>query len=377
MLYWSKIMVVMSFTMLLFSANSFAESKYQELSDNFRDHFRHQLAVNKVPGGALVILENDQILKMSTYGKRDKNGNKIITFDTVFRLASVSKTFAGSLATMMVHENKFQWDDPLIGYMPKFALLDANITKQINLGHLIGHSTGLMPNTYDNILNAHGRLDRIIPKFAELSPICTPGTCYSYQNIAFSFIQEAIEGKSGKDYQQLMQERIFSPLNMNNASVGMDDFIANKNHASPHIKTKYGFKKVRVNKDYYQVEPAAGVNASIRDMSKWIIANLGNNPEVLNSTLLDEIKQKGIKTTRELRKRNWGAHLKSAHYGKGWRVYDFDGHELIYHAGWVSGFVAEVAYSPELKIGMAILLNGESAVISELGAHFWQEVFSQ
>lgn len=89
-----------------------------------------------------------------------------------------------------------------------------------------------------------------------------------------------------------------------------------------------------------------------------ILRNLGSVPE-------------------KLRRRDWREHLNNAHYGKGWRVYDFNGKELIYHAGWVAGYVAEVAYSPELNVGMAILLNGESRVIAELGSQFWSDVFEQ
>ncbi len=164
---------------------------------------------------------------------------------------------------------------------------------------------------------------------------------------------------------------------MDTASIGMDAFLASNNRASPHIKTRSGFKKVKVKPNYYQVEPAAGVNASITDISKWLIANLGNNPKVLSPQLLHEIKEPGVRTRKELRRREWRTHLNDAHYGKGWRVYDFEGEELVYHAGWVAGYVAEIAYSPRLKIGMAMLLNGESRVIAELGSDFWSKVITQ
>ena len=79
----------------------------------------------------------------------------------------------------------------------------------------------------------------------------------------------------------------------------------------------------------------------------------------------------------ELRRREWKAYLDDAHYGKGWRIYEFEGRQLIYHAGWVAGYVAEIAYSPELNLGMAMLMNGESRVIAELGANYWHQVFEK
>ncbi|QFU23116.1 beta-lactamase family protein [Shewanella eurypsychrophilus] len=374
---WFFPIISLPLVSLLFTTTSYANSDFQGISDTFKSQFHSQLKKNNVPGGAFVIVENDQILKMGAFGKRKKGGSLNVNTDTVFRLASVSKTFAGSLSTMLVHENKFSWDEPLQKYMPEFSLADPKASREINLGHLIGQSTGLMPNSYDNILNANGKLKKIIPKFSKLTLMCSPGSCYSYQNIAFSFMQPVIEQQTGKSYSNLVEQRIFQPLHMDTASIGMDDFLATKNRASPHIKTRSGFKKVKVKPNYYQVEPAAGVNASIKDLSKWLIANLGNNPEVLSPQLLAEIKTPGVRTSKELRRREWKRYLDDAHYGKGWRVYNFEGEELVYHAGWVAGYVAEVAYSPRLNIGMAMLLNGESRVMAKLGANFWHNVIKQ
>lgn len=374
---WSFSIISLPLVSLFFSPLSQAKSDYQAISNNFKSEFHRQLKKNNVPGGAFVIVQNNKVLKMGAYGKREKGGSLNINTETVFRLASVSKTFAGSLSTMLVHEHKFSWDEPLQKYMPEFSLADPKASKQINLGHLIGQSTGLMPNSYDNILNANGKLAKIIPKFSKLTPMCSPGSCYSYQNIAFSFMQPVIEQQTGKSYSNLVEQRIFQPLHMDSASIGMDNFLATNNRASPHIKTRSGFKQIRVKPNYYQVEPAAGVNASITDLSKWLIANLGHNPEVLSPQLLKEIKTPGIRTSKELRRREWKAYLEDAHYGKGWRVYNFEGEELVYHAGWVAGYVAEIAYSPRLNIGMAVLLNGESRVIAKLGSDFWHDVFSQ
>ncbi|MCL1096048.1 serine hydrolase domain-containing protein [Shewanella kaireitica] len=364
-------------TLLPNTAAYASTSEYKVLADNFKHNFHSKMKANKVPGGAFVIVEGDTILKLSTYGKRTKGGSKNVNSETVFRLASVSKTFAGTLASMLVQEHKLDWKQPVISYIPEFDLADRQAAKQINLGHIIGHSTGLWPNSYDNLINANVKMPKIISKFDELTPMCSPGVCYGYQNVAFSFIQTAIETQTHQNYAELLQRRIFTPLKMSSASVGYDAFQNTKNRAEPHVKTKSGFKKVKVKPNYYQLAPAAGVNASISDMSKWLMANLGQNPSVISESVLKDVTTPGVKTTRELRRRDWRAYLDSAHYGKGWRVYEFEGRPLIYHAGWVAGYVAEISYSPELNIGMAMLLNGESRVIAKLSSQYWRDVFKQ
>ncbi|WP_299005651.1 serine hydrolase [uncultured Shewanella sp.] len=362
------------FALLSFTADA---SPYQTISDEFKLQFHRQLKANKVPGGAFVIVEGDQILKLSTYGKRHKNSRLNINSNTVFRLASVSKTFAATLTSQLVHEDKLDWHQPITQYLPKFSLAKPEQSQKITLEHIIGQSTGLMPNSYDNMIDANVQLDKIIPKFSKLNPMCSPGECYSYQNVAFSFILPAIEQQTGQSYASLLQQRIFTPLNMHSASVGYDAFKQQANRAEPHIKTHSGFKQVKVKPNYYQLAPAAGVNASINDMAKWLMANLGNQPKVISPSVLEDITTPGVRTRKELRRREWKQYLKDAHYGKGWRIYDFEGHPLIYHAGWVAGYVTEIAYSPTLKLGMVMLLNGESRAISTLGAHFWHRVFEQ
>ena len=181
---------------------------------------------------------------------------------------------------------------------------------------------------------------------------------------------------------------------MDNASVGIDVFSTKNNTAKPHILRKrvktgqktragkeisrYVWRTVNVTPDYYKVAPAAGVNASITDLSKWLIANLGNNPEILSPALLSELTTPRIKTKKDLRRRYWREHLTDAHYGYGWRIYQFKGHPIIYHSGWVAGYRADIGYSPTLDIGFAILINAESNVINKITRDFWtqaQQVF--
>lgn len=357
-------------------ANLAQPSPYQTVAQDFNDQFHQALKKHKVPGGAMVVVQGDSITTLATFGKRRKGGKDKVDANTVFRLASISKTFAGTLASLLVHEHNLSWQQPIVAYLPEFRLADPKQSQQITLGHIVGQSSGLMPNSYDNLINANVKLDKVVSQFVKLNPICAPGVCYSYQNIAFSFIQQAIEQESGQGYDELINQRLFVPLAMDTASVGFAAFNHASNRAEPHIKTRSGFKRVKVKPNYYQLAPAAGVNASITDISKWLIANMGYRPDVVPQRVLEDVTTPGVRTTKELRRRDWRPYLDDAHYGKGWRVYQFEGQTLIYHAGWVAGYVAEIAYSPELKLGMAILLNGESRVVSELSAQFWHQVFS-
>ena len=103
---------------------------------------------------------------------------------------------------------------------------------------------------------------------------------------------------------------------------------------------------------------------------------LSNKPEVLPPEMVENLFLPRVKTRRELYRKQWRSLLSDAHYGLGWRVYQLGDEQLIYHGGWVSGFRADVAFSPQHDIGFVVLLNAESGGISELTTRFWQMALS-
>lgn len=329
---------------------------------------------NNVPGSAYAIIRDGKVIAAKGHGKRALGAELPVTGDTVFRLASVSKTFTAELAALLVAEGNFNWDDPLHKYVPNFKLSKAGHAKQLKVGHVLSHTTGLTPNAYDNMLEDGWSLDKIMPRFQRLKPMCKPGSCYGYQNIAYSFIEPVIEQSTGEDFHSLMVERIFVPLGMRDSSIGLEGYLSSANRAEPHKLTRRGWYRTIVKSNYYDVAPAAGINASIMDLAKWVRAQMGHNEDVLSPELIQTVTEKRISTVRETRKRAWRKLLKGAHYGYGWRIYDLGNEELILHGGGVSGFRSIIAYSPSRGIGLVMLANAETRSLDQLAADFWAAV---
>lgn len=379
----------LSLIFILCSISNVNAAQYNSFKKKLSNSINTELNKFSVPGAAYVVVKGDKVIAIESFGYTDKTNKQKINENTVFRLASVSKPFAATIATMLSQEKKLNLSDPITKFLPNFALASKGAAEKIQLTHLLSHSTGLMPNAYDNLLHENWSMAKIISRFDRVTPICQPAKCYGYQNIAYGFLQPAIEAVTKRSYASLLQERVFTPLKMDNASVGIDVFLTKNNTAQPHILRKrvktgkktragkdirrYVWRTVNVEPDYYKVAPAAGVNASITDLSKWLIANLGNNPEVLSPALLSELTTPRIKTKKDLRRRYWREHLTDAHYGYGWRIYQFAGHPIIYHSGWVAGYRADIGYSPTLDIGFAILINAESNVINKISSDFWTQ----
>lgn len=366
--------------------------KFENFNHEFSANVAKELKDYNIPGGAYAIIKGKDIVALETFGHTDKSQRHKVDSTTIFRLASVSKTFASTITTMLAQEKKLDLSDSVTKYVPQFSLAKPGAAEKIQLKHLLSHSSGLTPNAYDNLLHENWSMNKVISHFERLQPICEPARCYGYQNIAYGFLQPAIESSQSKSYANILEERIFSPLNMQNASVGLAAFQQQKNTAKPHVLSKriktgkqnqrgeptnqYIWRTMKVEPDFYKVAPAAGINASITDLAKWLVANLGYQPEVLPPSLLNELTTPRIKTRKDLRRQFWREHLTDAHYGYGWRIYQFKHYPIIYHSGWVSGFRADIGYSPELDVGFAVLINAESNVINKISSQFWAQAGS-
>lgn len=339
-------------------------------AEEFDRYFREMLEQHGIPGAAYVIVDHDQVVAMNTYGVRVKGKQEAVTSHTVFRLASVSKTFAASMAAVLEHEHKFNWGDKVVRYVPELSFKTPALSMKLQVQHLLSHSSGLTPNAYDNYLEDNRPLSKILPMFATIDPNCDPGKCYGYQNVLFSLIEDVIQKATGVPYSRQLKDRFFVPLQMEDASLGWEAFMAAGNRAAPHVQTGSGWRPVKVEKEYYLAAPAAGVNASISDMAQWLKAQMGYYPEVLSKEVIADLTTERVETRRHMQHRVWRDYIDHAGYGLGWRLYTVGDDRIVFHGGWVAGFRAAVAYSEKRKVGIAILMNAESRVIADLTGQF-------
>ena len=342
---------------------------------SYQDDIKSRSKTLNLPGYAFVYQQAGHQPYIVTEGKTHRKGSPI-SDETVFRLASVSKTFTGVLMAKLVSQQQLDWQTQLVQLVDQPGFKTAT-TDKLNLEHLIGQSSGYMPNAYDNLIEADYPVKRVLNQLADLEPLCSPGECYTYQNALFGTLEHYFSTQNTSYHRQL-QTNLFSPLEMQNASAGKGALMASGNWARPHIAiAKNRWREGKVESNYYRFAPAAGVNASIEDIAIWLQTMLGEHPQVVSSALIEEVTTPKVRTKRETYRRGWREHLDDAHYGLGWRVYDFNGYTLIYHGGWVQGYRADVSFSPETGAGFAMLMNAESNLINYTTAEFWAEYFKQ
>lgn len=325
------------------------------------DHWLDQLAAeNRTAGLATAVVVNDKVRYERTLGYADSNTGAKVEPDTTFRLASLSKAFATALTGLLVRRGALDWDTRLASVLPFFKLRDANASQEATVRDILSQSIGLPHNAYDNLLSNGVPYQELERKLDTVPLTCDPGSCYGYQNIAFSLIGDVIYAKTGQFFSQLVDKYLFLPLGMTTASYGRDGLEDSRNWARPHYQHGKQWVSYEPNDNFY-IPPAAGVNASIRDMEQWLIAQMGGRPMVLPDSLLEVLHSPIIDTPTERMFSNWRrARVKKASYALGWRVYDYAGETLIFHAGAVKGYRSMIGFFPKYHAGVVVLWNCES-----------------
>jgi beta-lactamase class C len=309
-------------------------------------------------GLAVTVVKDGNVWMTKTYGVREAGKPDPITPDTVFRVASVSKGFAATLASIEEHEGHFNYSDPIVNAVPAFRMKSKEQTNAITVEDILSHRAGLPPFAYDDLLEAGMAPMEILAKYASVRPSCPVGQCYGYQNSAFNMVANVIERSTGESYVARLKRRIFDPLGMKTASTGSAGLVATGNWARPHVRKGDVWVAAPTKEPYYLLPAAAGVNASITDLGKWLIAQTGNRPDILPTAVLEDLRTPRINTAAETRRQiALKMPVTKSGYGLGWRISTYAGHTLVQHSGSVEGYIAHVAYLPERRTGIALLSN--------------------
>ena len=312
----------------------------------------------EMAGLAVAVIEHGKINFLKGYGETVAGSGDRVTPKTVFRWASVSKGLAATMVAGLAEQGKLSLDDPVAKWAPSLKLPNHG-ERVATIADLLSHRLGIVANAYDLKLEEGQDPKALRSSFVDLPAICPPGTCTAYENVAFDAASEIVERATGLPYEAAVRARLFAPLGMDTASVSREGLVDAESWARPHVGKG---KVLEVSDAYYRVPAAGGVNSSIYDFALWLRAQMGEAPATLSAKLLDTIHRPRVVTpVEERRMRRFGDRLRDAHYGLGWRDYNYLGHRVIGHLGGVRGHRSLILFDPELRTGVAALWNSSSA----------------
>ena len=199
-----------------------------------------------------------------------------------------------------------------------------------------------------------------------LKPSWSLRSRFGYQNIMFLAAGQISPAVTGKEWDDVIRERIFVPLGMNASSTSIKKFAGVDNVASPHSKIDDKLQKVAW-RNIDNIGPAGSINSNVTDMAQWIRMNLGGGmyekKKVLSAAVVKEMQtpQTIIRIEGNNERLYPEAHFLS--YGLGWFLSDFRGRKLVEHGGAIDGMRASVSLMPEEKLGVVILTNRHGSVL--------------
>ncbi|MBV9930010.1 MAG: serine hydrolase [Alphaproteobacteria bacterium] len=337
------------------------------------------MAAFEIPGVAVALVRPGRADLARGYGVRRLGRPEPVDADTLFSIASNTKAYTAAALAMLVEAGKLGWDEPVVRYMPDFALADPAATQMMTVRDLLCHRSGLALGAGD--LMQFPRSDRTAGELLKALPHLKLArgfrAGYAYDNILYVVAGILVERMSGMAWTSFVEQRIFRPLRMPDAVANLPlvrtaDIAGRHARLGPPLR---GFGRLEV------IEPdegpvvaaAGGIQASARDALPWLKTQLGKGQAPGLPRLWSEKQAEEMWTPQVLTGATAGPVPENPvrpvlqGYALGWFVRDYRGRRLVWHSGGLSGQITHTALLPEQGIGLALWSNVEDgAAVSYL-----------
>ncbi len=329
-----------------------------------------QIQENTLPGLAIAVVFQDKTVYAKGFGVRDANTKQPIDADTVFQLASISKSVGSTVVAELVGEGKITWDSKLSALDPTFEMFDPWVTREITIRDMYAHRSGLPEHAGDLLEDLGFTRAEILYRLRYQHPASSFRSHYAYTNFGITEGAIAAAKAYGLDWEKASEEKLYRPLGMASTSSRYADFMARKNKALGHVQVD-GKWVPKFKRDPDAQSPAGGVSSSVNDVTKWLRLQLANGKfdgkQIVNEKALAETHRPNMLTGF-----NPFTGLPSF-YGLGWNVsYDEQGRLRLNHSGaFALGAATQVNFVPAEQLGVVILTNAYPIGMAEaLGTTF-------
>jgi CubicO group peptidase (beta-lactamase class C family) len=322
---------------------------------NLKSHFKmvvpKLMNKYKVPGVAVAFIDKGETTRVQSYGWEDIEAKKGVTEDTVFQVASNSKTLTAWGVMKLVEDGKLELDAPVEKYLTRFQLPDSKFDhNQVTIRRILSHTAGLSVRGYPGYHPGDrlpGLEDSLSGKYSELTKVKVvfkPGIKYKYSGGGYTLLQLVIEEVTGKPFSRYMEDEILRPLGMENSSFEWRTDLQVKTAKAYDV---LGFPLPNY---LFTEKAAAGLYTTAPDFARFVAANLDNPKEdSLRSNLIGKSTLSLMCTPVK------------KDYGLGYIVKRLpNGRRLIYHGGSNRGWRSQFTLLPELDKGLVILTNSEN-----------------
>jgi CubicO group peptidase (beta-lactamase class C family) len=324
-------------------------------------------ATNHVPGAAWGIVIDGELAHSGAFGYRDTETKAQVNADTVFRIASMTKSFTAMAILSLRDEGKLSLDDPAERFVPELKGLryPTDDSPRITVRHLLSHSEGFPEDNPWGDQQLKVTREQMLKMISAGIPFSNaPGVAYEYSNYGFAILGEIVSRASGRPYNEYLAEKILRPLGM--TATTMDPGKV------PTDRLAHGY---RWEDERWKDEPLlrdgafgpmGGMLTSIRELSRYVAAHLaawpprdGADGVPIRRASLREMQQVArFGGASTLRDSSGATQLSASGYGYGLRVsQDCTFRHVVTHSGGLPGFGSQMRWLPDYGVGVIAFGN--------------------
>jgi CubicO group peptidase (beta-lactamase class C family) len=298
--------------------------------------------------GTALVADRGSVVIRKGYGLANMEWDIPNTPETKFRLGSITKQFTATLVMQLVERGQIELNAPITRYLPDYPERTGG---RITIHHLLNHTSGIvgyteLPKFGTTARNPYTPAAFVEEFFAKLDLLFEPGSKYSYNNSAYFLLGVILEKTTGQSYERLLQERIFTPLGMQDSGYDSTRPLLPKRAAGydkrfdgSYVNTSY--------LDMSQPYAAGSLFSTVDDLHKWDQALYTD--KVLSASSREKMFTPGL-----------------SNYGYGWVITRKDGVTTIEHGGGINGFNTLITRNPESQRLIVLLNNTGGAPLNQM-----------
>ncbi|MGG1155454.1 serine hydrolase domain-containing protein [Brevibacillus formosus] len=367
--------------------------------EQFQAYAQQLLDEAKAPGAAIAVARNGELLYEGMFGFRDREQQLPLSRDTVFGIASITKSFTCVAIMQLQEAGKLSVHDPVVKYLPEFRAGDHELTARISIHHFMTHTPGIMPMPYldgamrrsmENdpavigtkaeeelktvpYLDTYEEVMEAIAGF-EGKPLSEPGGAFSYNNDAYGLLGAIIERVSNQTYENYVATHILQPLGMNRTVFSLDELADQDDVTILYTNKKVDDENQIIAAPIWHDAPAmraAGfLKSTVNDLLTYLevfrLGAVGNPTPILSA---DSVRQMLTPFARVDGHR---------FYGYGLMVSPaFPDGLLVEHGGSLKGISSHIFSVPAKGITGVILVNLDGVSVRELVLGFLNSYFAR
>lgn len=324
-----------------------------------------------IPGMAVAVVHDETVVYQRGFGVRDVETKQAVGPDTVFQLASLSKSIGATVVAQQVTAGKVTWDTPMRRLAPRFAVSDPYVSDHVTVGDLYAHRSGLPDHAGDLLEDLGYDRTQVIERL-RLLPLGPFRASYAYTNFGVTAAATAVAEAAETDWATLSEQAIYGPLGMDSTSSRYADYMAAPDRADGHVLVDGEYRRPNPGRQPDAQSPAGGVSSSVSDMARWMMMVLADGSHrqhqvVASDALLPAVSPQTVSAPPTTPNARAGA------YGFGFNVStSAAGRVVLSHSG-AFGLGAATAFTliPSAGVGIVTLTNAAPIGVPEtLNAEF-------